>query len=156
MKRTLLTCIALGALAAAALSLSAAAASPTSAKLLIRHDMKGCHSWSLNGGTFQASQTLQLKPGGSVLITNTDMMPHFLIKLSGGAVTMKLVDPGNVTIGKIKPPYAAGVMPHMSSMLTVTFPKAGVYTFRTKTGADYMKLKTIGPDNRLTLKVVVG
>src|SRR5262245_47575206 len=155
MRRTLLTFLALG-LVGAALSVSAVAANPASAKLVIRHEVKGCHTWSLNGGPYQAAQTVKLKPGGSVQITNTDMMPHFLIKLSGGAVAMKLVSPGNESLGKLKAPYAAGVMPHMTSVLKVVFPKAGVYTFRTKTGADYTKLKTIGPDNRLTLMVIVG
>jgi hypothetical protein len=155
MKRILLTLTAFG-LVGAALSLSATAASPSSAKLLIRHQVHGCHSWSLNGGTYQASQTVKLKPSGTVLITNTDLMPHFLIKLSGGAVVEKLVNPGNESVGKLKAPYGAGVMPHMTSTLKVTFPKAGIYTFRTKTGADYTKLETTGRDNRLTLKVIVG
>jgi hypothetical protein len=155
MKRTVFAVTALGLLAAA-LSLSAAAANPASAKLQVRHQVRGCHSWSLNGGTYQASQTVKLKPGGSVLITNGDMMPHFLIKLSGGAVAEKLVNPGNESVGKLKAPYAAGVMPHMSSTLKVTFPKAGIYTFRTKTGADYTKLETTGKDNILMLKVIVG
>ena len=37
------------------------------------------------------------------------------------------------------------------------FAKAGVYTFTTKAGEDYMKgIKTIGEDNVLKLKVTVN
>jgi hypothetical protein len=44
----------------------------------------------------------------------------------------------------------------MSATLRVTFPKAGVYTFTTKVGEDYMSgVKTIGEDNVLRLTVVV-
>jgi plastocyanin len=153
--RRILALVTLG-LVGAALSLSASAANPAGAKLLIRHQVKGCHTWSLNGAAFQAAQTVKLKPGGSVLITNNDMMPHFLIKLSGAVVTEKLVKVGNATMGKLQAPYDTGVMPHLGSILKVTFPTAGIYTFRTKTGADFMMLKTVGKDNRLTLKVIVG
>ena len=156
MKRTLLALTALGALTAA-LTLSAAASNPTSATLEIHHKVKGCHVWSLNGGAFGVSQTAKLKPGGSVLITDNDLMPHKLIKLSGGAVAMKLVAPGNASVGALKPPYAAGEMPHMSAVLKVTFPKAGVYTFKTVSGEDYTpNVKTVGEDNVLKLKVAVG
>ena len=68
-------------------------------------------------------------------------MPHKLVKLSGKAVTF---------VGKPN-------MRHMSATLRVTFPKAGVYTFKTKAGEDYMSgVKTIGEDNVLRLKVRVS
>jgi len=84
-------------------------------------------------------------------------MPHQLIKTSGAAVTMKLVNSGMMSTGTLKAPYAAGMMPHMSSTLRVSFPKAGTYTFKTAAGEDYMAgVKTVGEDNVLKVKVVVG
>jgi hypothetical protein len=39
----------------------------------------------------------------------------------------------------------------------VTFPAAGTYVLSTKAGEDYMKgIKTIGEDNTLKIRVVVG
>jgi hypothetical protein len=47
-------------------------------------------------------------------------------------------------------------MSHMGAAATARFGKAGVYTFRTRGGADYTRnVKTVGPDNRLTLRVTV-
>ena len=155
MKRTLL--LLLAAAVALTLSLSASAASSPSAKLLIHHQLRGCHSWSLNGNKFQVSQTISLKRDGFLTVTNSDVMSHQLIKLSGSSVAMSLVNAGASATGKLKPPYAAGLMPHMGSVLRVSFAKAGLYTFTTKEGADYFpNVKTLGPDNVLKLRVVVA
>ena len=133
------------------------AAAAGSATLLIHHQLKGCHSWSLNGNKFQVSQTVHLAKGGTVTIVNQDLMSHQLIKLSGGPVVMQLVSVGNPSVGKLKAPYAPGLMPHMSATLKVGFAKPGTYTFTTKEGDDYMAgVKTIGNDNILKLKVIVA
>jgi hypothetical protein len=74
--------------AGALLAAGAAAAAPTqNASMLIRHQVRGCHSWSVNGGTFKPSQTLTLTRGSSLTIKNDDVMPHKLVKLSGPALT---------------------------------------------------------------------
>ena len=52
-------------------------------------------------------------------------------------------------------PYAAGLMPHMGAVLRITFPQPGVYRLRTKSGEDYIPLKTVGEDNVLRVTVVV-
>jgi hypothetical protein len=47
-------------------------------------------------------------------------------------------------------------MSHAAATMHVKFANAGVYTFKTKAGEDYMKgVKTIGADNVLRLKVTV-
>jgi len=44
----------------------------------------------------------------------------------------------------------------MGARTTVTFAKAGIYRFRTRTGEDYMSgITTTGKDNVLTLTVTV-
>lgn len=141
--------------AAALLPAAAGAASP-GANLTIRHQVRGCHDWSLNGGKYGVKQVVKLSRGGALTITDNDLMPHLLIKLSGPAVTERLVKTGSLSMGKMKAPYATGLMPHMGATLSVKFTKAGTYTFRTKSLEDYMKIKTVGEDNILRLTVVVS
>ena len=130
----------LAAVSAGAMATGASAAG-NSSTLVIRHQLHGCHSWSANGDSYRPKQSITLRSGGSVSITNNDVMPHKLVKLSGHAV--KYVGRPN--------------MNHMSATLRVTFPKAGVYTFTTKAGEDYMQgMKTTGEDNVLRLKVTVS
>jgi hypothetical protein len=155
MKRTILGLASL--LVVGVMGVGAAAAAAGSATLVIHHQLKGCHSWSLNGNKFQVSQTVHLAKGGTLTITNQDLMSHQLIKLSGGPVVIKLASPGMPMMGKLKPPYAMGLMPHSNATLKVSFAKAGTYTFTTKEGDDYMAgVKTVGNDNILKLKVIVA
>jgi plastocyanin len=117
------------------------AGASTHAKVLIRHQLHGCHSWSVNGGAFRAAQQVRVAGPGTVTFVNRDVMPHRLIQKSGPAV--KYVGNPN--------------MAHMAASVTVKFSKAGTYRFGTKVGEDYMKgVKTIGEDNVLRLKVVVS
>jgi len=155
MKRTMLGLLAsLVVVGVVGVGTAGASTAPT---LTISHQLKGCHSWSLNGGKTGVSQTVHLTHGGSLTILNTDVMSHQLIKLSGGPVAMQLVSAGNPSVGKLKAPYAPGLMPHMSATLKVGFAKPGTYTFTTKEGDDYMAgVKTIGNDNILKLKVIVA
>ena len=143
------------ALAGLAFALTASAA-PTNATLVIRHQLRGCHAWSLNGGAFKASQTVRLEKGGSIVVIDNDVMSHRLMKVSGPAVSYKLVAKGMPMNAAIKQPWAAGMMGSMGATTKVTFPSTGVYTLKTVAGEDYMQgMKTIGEDNVLRLRVVV-
>jgi hypothetical protein len=155
-KRTIMmTAVAFGAVGAIA-SAGAAAGSSNSASLVIRHQVKGCHEWSLNGGAYRVTTTVKLSRGGTLSITDNDMMPHQLVKLSGPAIRERLVKAGSPSMGKMKAPYAPGLMPHMGAMVNVTFTKRGTYKLRTKSLEDYMPIKTVGEDNVLRVTVVVG
>jgi hypothetical protein len=128
------------AVSLAGASVSSAAASGH-ASLLIRHQLKGCHAWSVNGGAFKPSQSITLRRGSWLSVTNNDVMPHTLVLTSGPALQI-----AHATLG------------HMGASLKVTLAKPGIYHFRTKAGEDYPSMsgiKTIGADNVLTLTVVV-
>ena len=107
----------------------------------IRHQMKGCHAWSVSGSPYLATQRTTLARGGTITFVDNDVMPHKLIQTSGPAVRY----------------HGSPAMRHMSATVRATFGKAGVYKFTTKPGEDYpgMAMKTIGEDNvlRLTVKV---
>jgi hypothetical protein len=140
-----------------------AAAAPTqgSATVQIRHQVAGCHTWSVNGSPFRAAQSVKLARGGHLTITDNDVMPHQLVRLAGPRVVYTLTNPGSMmgssTMGALKAPYASGMMPHAGAALRVTFAKKGVYTFKTVAGEDYMKgIKTTGEDNVLRLVVTVS
>jgi hypothetical protein len=140
--------------AAALAGLSTAASAPGHASLLIRHEVRGCHTWSVNGGAFAATQSIVLRQGGWITITNDDVMPHTLVKTSGPAVQIQnLKTPmGMGHHGKVGP----GTMAHMGAKVKVIFSKAGVYRFATKPGEDYMEgMKTVGEDYVLRLIVKV-
>jgi hypothetical protein len=137
MKRTL------GLLAVSGAALAIAAPASTHGNgpvLVIRHQLRGCHSWSLDGGAYKASQTISLKRGVHLSVGNNDVMPHKLVKLAGPNVTFA----------------PSATMNSVGAMTEIRFSKAGVYRFTTKAGADYTKgIKTSGEDNVLRLKVVV-
>ena len=126
--------------ATAALLLAAPASTQTATTLTIRHQTRGCHSWSLNGGTYKPSQAVTLTKGSTITFVNNDVMPHKLVRLSGPALTL---------------PTSAN-MNHPGSTTKVKFAKAGVYRLGTRAGDDYMKgIKTTGEDNVLRLTVTV-
>jgi plastocyanin len=133
------------ALAVAAALLTAgvsAAAAPGNASLLIRHQVRGCHSWSVNGGAFKATQSITLRKGGWLSVTDNDVMSHTLVLTGGPALAI----PG-------------AKLAHMGASLKVRLTTPGVYHFKTRAGEDYpsMKgMKTIGEDNVLKLTVVVA
>jgi hypothetical protein len=127
-------------LAGAASAASTTASSAGHASLLIRHQMRGCHSWSVNGGAYKVSQSITLRRGGWLTVTDNDIMSHKLVETSGPALRI-----------------AHPTLSHTGATLKVTFLKAGVYHFTTKAGEDYMAgMKTIGEDNVLRLTVVVS
>jgi plastocyanin len=116
------------------------AAPPRQAHITIRHQTSHCHAWALNGGKYAAHLDAKVAVGGTITVTNNDVMPHRWLEKSG---------PNAVLSGSPS-------MSHIGAKLKVTFPRAGTYIFTTKAGEDYMKgVKTTGEDNVLTLKVVV-
>jgi plastocyanin len=119
---------------------AAAASLPGNASLVIRHQMRGCHTWSANGDAFKASQSITLRHGGWLTVTNNDVMPHTLVLTSGPSLRI-----------------AHPKLGHMGASLKFTLIKPGVYHFTTKAGEDYMAgMKTIGEDNVLRLTVIVS
>jgi hypothetical protein len=152
-KRLMLTILlTVGAVALAVPTLGAAS---RTASVTIRHQVRGCHAWSVNGGPFAASHTVVLAQGGSIRFTNNDVMPHTLIKLSGPSVRMRNGSAMPMGMG-MHGRAAPGVMNHMSATTTVYFSHAGTYAFKTKPGEDYMTgFNTTGPDNVLRLIVKV-
>jgi hypothetical protein len=150
MKRIL---VLMAALTGLSLALSAAAA-PRAGTLVIRHQLHGCHAWSLNGGAYKVTQHVALARGGSLEVVNNDVMPHQVVKTSGPAIAVKLVRRGGM-MGI--PAHGPGMMSHMGATVKVTFPTKGVYRLTTKAGEDYMEMgETIGEDNVLRLVVTVG
>ena len=140
MKRSILSLAATLALAGGLVAAGVAAA-PKGATVVIRHQLRGCHSWSFNGGAFNPALAARLARGGTITFVDDDLMPHQLIEKSGPAVRYS----GNPLMHK------------MGASVRVTFPKAGVYVFGTKAGEDYVKgVKTIGEDNVLRLTVTVS
>jgi hypothetical protein len=137
-------------------ALAASASGAGNVSLLIRHQVRGCHTWSVNGGPFKASQTVRLARGSVLTVVNNDVMPHALVKTAGPSVRFVNVKSGMAGMGMhgYAPP---GAMTHIGASTKVFFSTAGVYRFTTKAGEDYMSgMKTIGEDNVLRLNVVVS
>jgi plastocyanin len=114
---------------------------PSHSTITIRHQMKGCHAWAVDGGAYRATQRATLARGGTITFVDNDVMPHKVLLTSGPAVRY----------------HGSPAMRHMSASVRVTFRKSGVYKFITKAGEDYpgMAMKTIGEDNVLRLTVRV-
>ena len=143
----------LAALALAGILVAIAPAASNQASLVIRHQTRGCHSWSLNGGAYSPSQAVVLSRGGSVSVTNNDVMAHQLVKTSGPAVTITRLSSG---MGMGKSSASPAMLGRMGSAAKLTFTTVGVYRFTTRPGEDYMKgIKTVGADNVLRLTVRV-
>ena len=132
------------AIAAAALVAGASAsAAPAagSAKIVIQHELHGCHAWSVDGNAPKASQTLTLRRGATLSLVNNDVMAHTLILTSGPTVAI-----AHPTLGRV------------GASLAIKLVKPGTYHFKTRAGEDYKSagdVKTIGEDNVLRLTVVV-
>lgn len=142
MKRTKRTRIAIAALAVAGIAAGSAFAHSPQSTLSIRHQMRGCHTWSFDGGAYKASLKITLTPGTTLKVIDNDVMPHRLVQLAGPKAKLFSL-----------------AMRHMSAQAKIMFPKKGTYRFITKAGEDYPNMsmmKTIGEDNVLRLTVVVG
>jgi len=132
--------IALPAAAAVALLVVAPASPRAGATLTIRHQLRGCHSWSVDGGAFKPAQSITLAKSSTLTVVNNDVMPHRLVLVSGPSLTLS----------------RSANMNHAGAATKVKFAKAGVYKFTTKAGEDYMKgVETVGEDNVLRLTVTV-
>ncbi len=141
---------------AAVLASCAAASAPGHASLVVRHQLRGCHSWSVSGGRFAANQTLVLRRGSWLTVTNNDVMPHKLVKTSGPVVSLRNLKTPMTGMG-LRGHFGPGMMAHMGAEVKVTFSRTGVYRFTTKAGEDYMPgMKTVGEDNVLHLTVKVS
>lgn len=155
-KRTLpiLAAAAIAATGAIGATASASNGAAGQATIMIRHQLHGCHSWSVNGDGFNPKQALTLHRGGSFTITNNDVMSHKLIETSGAAVK---ITRGNAGKGMGDTGmFPAPMMARMGAQSKVTFTKPGVYKFTTKAGEDFMSgVKTVGADNVLRLTVTV-
>jgi plastocyanin len=134
-------CGALGVAALVALAITSASPAGGGATITIRHQMRGCHSWSFNSGPFKPSLSVSVKAGIVLKITNNDVMPHKLVQTAGPK--MRIAHPN---------------MRRMGSSSVVTLGQKGVYRFTTKPGEDYAwagSMKTVGEDNVLRLMVQV-
>jgi hypothetical protein len=125
--------------AATVTALAATAAASPNANILIRHQTVGCHSWSVNGNAFAASQKLVVHPKTTLSFKNTDVMPHQLIQLSGPKVS-----------------FSTPAMNKAGAHASFRVLKKGTYVFGTKAGEDWIKgVVTKGEDNVLRLTVIV-
>lgn len=135
------TIAAFGAAAAALAFAAPASTHENGPVLIIRHQLRGCHAWTLGTtGVPKVSQSLWLKRGVHLEIGNNDVMPHRLVQTAGPLAALP-DGPSMKGLGK---------------MIEIRFPKPGVYRFTTKAGEDYSKgVHTIGADHRLALRVIV-
>ena len=87
-----------------------AQAHETNATLVIRHQVRGCHSWSLNSDAYNPTQRGTIHAGSLLTVTDNDVMSHKLIQTSGPKVYYK----GNPS------------MSHMSAKVQVQIGRAHV------------------------------
>src|SRR5690349_17378968 len=85
----------------------------------IRHQLHGCHAWSVDGNAFKAAQKLAVARGTTIVFTDYDVMPHTLIQVGGPKAAL-----------------AHAVMNHPSAAAKAVLAKAGTYSFETKAGED--------------------
>ena len=136
--------VAVTALAVAAVVAGSAAATArhANATVLIRHQTRGCHTWSYAGTGWHARLSITLDRDTKALsFVNNDVMPHRLIQLRGPHATI-----------------SHAYMRHMSARAVVRFSRAGTYVFGTKAGEDYPNMhmsETVAKDNVLRLTVGV-
>ena len=138
-------------LAAAGASVFALLAPPAEGKgdaLVIRHETRGCHSWSLNGSPYRARQLLRIGriPPHALTVINGDLRPHRLLQLSGPRVRLRP--------WPRRPARLAGRM-EPGAQVALDFRERGVYQFTTRPEGRSPR-ETAGPDTVLTLTVVVS
>jgi hypothetical protein len=140
-RKTRIAVVALG-LAVAGIFSGAASAHFPQPTVTIAHQMRGCHAWSFNGGSYKPSLKIAVAHGTTLKVIDNDVMPHKLVQLSGPKA--KLISPA---------------MRHMSAQAKIVLAKKGTYKFTTKAGEDYpgmSGMKTVGEDYVLHLTVVVS
>src|SRR5204863_6129285 len=109
MKRLLITAALLTALA-----LVGPAAAGTKGQITIRHQTRGCHTWSYNGGPFTAALVVRIHRGTAITVTDNDVMPHTIVQTAGAQILFQ---------GK-------PLLNHMGAQVQMSFPKAGAYAFK--------------------------
>jgi hypothetical protein len=129
------------AIAAAVVALpvgGAAAVSPTF-RLTIIHTVSGCHIWKLGTKSLGASTKLVVKPGAQLKIRPSCPMDFDFVQVSGPRLALGA-----------KRTYAGTVR-------TIVFRRPGTYKLTvTNVQTSVEKdLETLGPDNTLSLTVVV-
>lgn len=135
---------------------SPAATQAKSGSIVIRHQLRACHTWSLNGGPYRPSLDVRLARGASLTITNNDPMVHKLVQEGGQRAGMRTIAHDHMRMIGLHKITGRGVMNHMGAALQVTFPRAGVYRFTTKDLGDYFELEEVGEHNHLMLVVRVS
>lgn len=129
------------ALAAVTAAVAAPALAGPGQTLTIRHQMRGCHTWSFTGGPFKSSLKVFVARSTALKVVDNDVMPHTFLQVAGPKLTI-----------------SHPAMRHVGATAIVRFSKAGVYRFTTKAGEDYKfasGTKTMGEDNVLRLTVTV-
>jgi plastocyanin len=127
--------------ATAALAVTSGAQAHNMATVTIRHQMRGCHTWSFANGPFQPTLSFTVKSGTELTVVNNDVMPHKLIQTAGPKLRLTHAN-----------------MNHMSASTSFTPMKKGLYRFTTKAGEDYPsmgEMHTMGKDYvlHMTLRV---
>ena len=124
-------------LALAAVSLAFSAPSKT-VRLTIVHTVEGCHVW-VSDHTLGANAALKVKPGTKVVVRVSCPMNFTVTQRRGPA--LKLGDPTFYT----------------GTQRTIVFSRRGVYVISAVNiqSSEQMGLQTLGPDNQLTLRVIV-
>jgi hypothetical protein len=116
----------------------AVAASPTF-RLTILHFVSGCHVWQAGSNTLGPSAKITLKRGTRLEIRPNCPMDFEFRQVSG-------------------PKLALGATrTYAGTIRTIVFPKAGVYRLAASNvqSSEQQGLQTLGPDNALSLTVVV-
>jgi len=126
------------AAAGATVAASAAAAPARSASLTIRHQTKGCHTWSLNRGPYKVVQVVRLARGGTMTVTNNDVEVQELVQTAGPPARM------------ITP-----VMSRIGATARVVFPRRGVYRFRNEEGKPLVPDLQVMGESILKVRVIV-
>jgi plastocyanin len=127
--------------ATAALAVTSGAQAHNMATVTIRHQMRGCHTWSFANGPFQPTLSFTVKSGTLLTVVNNDVMPHKLIQTAGPKLRLTHAN-----------------MNHMSASTSVKFQQRGLYKFMTRAGEDYPnmpEMHTMGKDYVLHLAVLV-
>jgi hypothetical protein len=112
----------------------------SSATLTIRHQARGCHTWSFAGGRSAPAQRVTMTRGGTLRVVDNDVMPHRLVQTRGAHVRI-----------------VHAQMSRTGATASVRFTRTGVYKFKTKAGEDYpgVHAPTTGEDYVLRLTVTV-
>jgi hypothetical protein len=109
--------------------------------ITIRHQVRGCHTWSANSGPWRATLRLAVDRDRLIQMINNDVMPHRLVQTAGPRAVI-----------------SGANMNRMGARAQLSFRRKGVYRFTTRAGDEYrgmMDMHTVGRDYTLRLVVSV-